>query len=149
MKTNRAERTDGLNSLKSEDAAANAAMVSEGGHVDVPTAVRNEARDDATRKAVQATGAAQRASDAADVAQAAREDDRARDTPADEAMSTTNRQADHPAYSAHRVAHKADTMARDAASEAKRCGGGKLAQTPSLRGRQRTCSANNGSPLHA
>jgi hypothetical protein len=112
------------NSLKLEDATANAAMVSEGGHLDVPTAVSNDIRDEATRTAVQAVGAAQRASDAAVVAQTAREDDRASDTPADEAMSTTNREADHHAYSAHRAADRAMTVARDAENEAKRCGGG-------------------------
>jgi hypothetical protein len=103
------------NSLRLEDATSNAAMVSEGGHLDVPTAVSDEARDEATRTAVRTAGVAREASDAAVVAQAARDEDRASDTPADEAMTTTNREADHDAYSAHHVADKALAVARDAA----------------------------------
>jgi len=104
-------------SLRLEDATSNAAMVSEGGHLDVPTAVSNAARDEAARTEVRTESVAREASDAAVVAQAARDADRASDTPADEAMTTTNREADHDAYSAHRAADKALAVARDAARQ--------------------------------
>jgi hypothetical protein len=108
-------------SLRLEDATSNAAMVSEGGHLDVPTAVSNAARDEArgeaARTEVRTESVAREASDAAVVAQAARDADRASDTPADEAMTTTNREADHDAYSAQRAADKALAVARDAARQ--------------------------------
>ena len=115
--------------LKAEDKAANASMVSEGGHLDtlgdVPIAASvNKAGDEAVnaanRTADQAVGAANRASDAAAVAKVAHQAAHAVDTPADEAMSTANRAADHKAYSANRAADKAAALARKSVDEAKR-----------------------------
>jgi hypothetical protein len=108
--------------LKTEDATANASMVSEGGHLDVPMAASNEAMNDANRTADEAVGAANRALDTAVVAKATREAAHVGDTPADEAMSTTNRAVDHEAYSDDRATGKAVTVARKAVDEAKRCG---------------------------
>jgi hypothetical protein len=116
------ESGDLLSTTRTADATASASMVSEGGHMAVPTVSSEKSMNAAGQAADEAVGAAHRASGAAVVAQATREVAHRRDTPADEAISTTNRAADHQAYSADRAADKAVTVARHAVAEANRHG---------------------------
>ncbi len=108
-----------LTALRAEDAAANTAMTSEGGHASVPVFASNLV-EDARHTADDAVGAAIRASGAAVAAQAVREVARRHDAPADEAISTASRAVDHAAYSADRAADEAVTVACAATAEAKR-----------------------------